>query len=750
MNRAKSAVAAWPHSDEHLQKYAHRPEFDASVRLESFTSLCSSSRIKISDDDPIDFYITAAHCLSENLSSLIFDGVSQEIDFVIHPQLDLAILTTGEQSNQPKYPLYLADLNDLIDKTVTHVGFGMSMLDSANSFQRQAFDSTIGSTRSSLLPIREDYLKLIREWKNNKDIYSTWFTSDWTKTLEDNPIGIGTPGDSGGSLLVKEKDEYKLVGAMLGSLDLDNLCQKLIGYKCGLPSWNKWTGIDLDFIENAKKKLLAKKAVYVYPSQPKVDFPTITFLLSNRNNFNQQCSLEMKEQYLIGYAFRNAELIVLVDEEALLNIPIELGHTHFICQVAWKTYIIEVAVEQAADDKGFLVKGTAFTEEKDRCVSPNLANDPMRGINEHRNGILCIAKIKPIYYSFSKLDLPLEVSLRSYLPNNDFIDANLLENKKILGYAGDNYDIIISLNGRELKTLNSKEIVRSTNSFEFHYTGNTYGLYFQREFRGFNKSYINLNVKKLSENLCYDSIETMTATIENFIPIDINPSYIIASNMMWTKIELIKGATLYDGYKKKTSCYAKKGSQIRLTIDDQFVNSLSLDKVGCYRVTYKEAGILYVIEVNIQKLSDPKEHYSVNWTLKQFDEELVPANESCKSETLGNLVEYSLTDSSKVIASDLNLNIVLDRIFQQNPLPKGCIGYGNENSIVRIFSDSGELGQFMLFAPAFPSSFEFEKNGKSYSISSKTVFEGDRWRILLDVHEIQQGWSFTTLMNWFK
>lgn len=140
-NHAKGAIAAWPYSDEHLEKYAQSPEFDASIHFGFGLSSCSGSRVKVSDDDPVDFYITAAHCIPQQPEAF-FD--KEGVNIVIHPRLDLAVFTRSERSNQPKYPLYTDNLDDLVGKTLTHVGFGKSQVKPENSFKRQAFDTTIG------------------------------------------------------------------------------------------------------------------------------------------------------------------------------------------------------------------------------------------------------------------------------------------------------------------------------------------------------------------------------------------------------------------------------------------------------------------------------------------------------------------------------------------------------------------------------------------------------------------------------
>lgn len=62
----EAAIANAPHNDSDLIAYgASVPEFKASVWINSG---CSASRVKLSEDDSYDFYITAAHCISDFLS----------------------------------------------------------------------------------------------------------------------------------------------------------------------------------------------------------------------------------------------------------------------------------------------------------------------------------------------------------------------------------------------------------------------------------------------------------------------------------------------------------------------------------------------------------------------------------------------------------------------------------------------------------------------------------------------------------
>jgi hypothetical protein len=133
---AKASFAAEPHGDEHLHKYAQNSAFDASLFLESDFGSCSASRIRISENDPIDFYITAAHCIEAEKRMLLSIlqaedaqlAVQQKgIDYIIHPKRDLAIFTDNKPSNQLKYVPYTGSLDDLVGKTVTQVAFGSSL-----------------------------------------------------------------------------------------------------------------------------------------------------------------------------------------------------------------------------------------------------------------------------------------------------------------------------------------------------------------------------------------------------------------------------------------------------------------------------------------------------------------------------------------------------------------------------------------------------------------------------------------------
>lgn len=62
----EAAIANTPHNDSDLIAYAASvPKFKASVWI-WINPGCSASRVQLREDDPYDFYITAAHCLDKS------------------------------------------------------------------------------------------------------------------------------------------------------------------------------------------------------------------------------------------------------------------------------------------------------------------------------------------------------------------------------------------------------------------------------------------------------------------------------------------------------------------------------------------------------------------------------------------------------------------------------------------------------------------------------------------------------------
>jgi len=729
---AKASFAAEPHRDEHLHKYADKPEFKASVSIKD----CSASRIKIDEKDPIDFYITAAHCVDpvfiphaiesalirtlkeiDRFSSIVsLDQIKTEeilekylkqslnsfseseitrvlgvpkaefisnivpeidlqikgqlennsaaallslmntkeerkeifqpvdTDYIKHPELDLAVFTNNKQSDEPKYSFYTGELSNLVGKSVTSVAFGSSLLNEfPYSPERQAFDTTIESTLGKAI------------------LRSIDFKPDLNKNLEDNPIGVVTEGDSGGSLLIKERNEYKLAGVAksirlitpslsfyeeipesLRSNPHNQYCfqeirkdPKVELEKACYGSFSQWTGIDLDFIKKTKKDILTKKPVYAYPLEAKDKQLTITFLVKGGlNTFDL-----LAEENFIGYFSEYAKLAIVVNGEERFAIPFQLGTTSFVYQVAGKHYPIVVTIDQTVGAKGFIVKADIHNKEKDQCRAHNLNDLAVdKNKNERSDSILSFAR--PIYYSSLQPhiapDLPLKVSLDKCLSHQNFIDTDLLKDRKdmeILGYAGDNYEVVLDLNGHEFKRFNNKELLWREINFECRYAGKNYA--------------------------------------------------------------------------------------IKIVIDQR--NERNAD----------------VIHLNIKQIEDDKTVEPVQST--------IDLNKREDSKFIQLPVRYSFTNGSEAIAQHLGLTVDImnkttDEEDGQTSLKEKFIGYGNANSIARVLLHGGKLSSFKLEKSYDSIKLpKFGKNGESYSLKTEAVlYEGICWEIVVDIQEIEK------------
>lgn len=339
------ARAVKPHTYEDLKNYGARVEFDATVQL---SYECSASRITIDQDDPFEFYITAAHCLDydytgddglgsflallssnfkkddrktetflqrffsehetdeygdqDHLLSLsndlihavssgdldnipassaeleaFFDALYEKnslphdrynlsrIKYIMHPLWveglslpdydsatgnafynestgtvhngpatlvapDLALFTLYQKPSQkPAYQLYRDNIHALVGRDLVSVGFG-ARTDIENMIQviaRQAFD-----TKISEIWFTGNYIQFISgNFTNDGDMDPSFIR------------GIVTGGDSGGSLLLKKDGLFLLAGVVAAASDARD-------YAC-------WNALDLEFIRQAKSKLLA-------------------------------------------------------------------------------------------------------------------------------------------------------------------------------------------------------------------------------------------------------------------------------------------------------------------------------------------------------------------------------------------------------------------------------------------------------------------------------------------------------------
>lgn len=751
-HHVKASFAAEPHGDEHLHKYAQNSAFDASFPIKTNgNNDCSASRIKIGEDDPVDFYLTAAHCMrggSRRLSILQEADVQslqqKEINYIRHPKQDLLIFTNYERSNQLKYNPYTGNLKDLVGKTVTQVAFGSSLLDETSQVRkRQAFDSIIESVN------------------DNNQFFSIAFMPDSNNILENNPIGITTPGDSGGSLLVKEQEEYKLIGAVHGIDFPENFTGDSTSIYNNIPEYLRsnshnrlcfrsrvvdkpcygartiWPGIDLKFIEDAKRILLSKKPVYVYQPQTEEGYPIVTFLLKDHKIVKNANIDHLKnEKNLIGYAFEDASLVVSIDRAAFCTIPLQVGNTYFTYQLAGKHYPIQVTVGQSTDGKSFIVKGIIRSQEQNRSTANNPTDSLIANSNGHYNITPSFAK--PVYLSDNiSNDLPLEISLDKCLFNGDVIDVDPIGNAEVLGYVGSNYELVISLNGQELKRFKTFELIYGETNFKCEYSGNTYKVEVSEPKQQSNGSiFLKVEAFNVLEKEFYSLAET-TSAFPNSAPVYFTRSCGIAGDVPIS----IKLSLDTAGY-------------IELFTADVLAQKWPVSE-GCHRITYKNNGIVYAVEVNIQKYDVPAEHYSVDLTVKELHRELSPAmvnnsftfnlpfktDDSCENERAGILVKY-YDRTSREIADNLKLVAILDKDFQQIFLEDHGIlgiGYGNKSSNICILLDGKELGRFGL-DPSIEqqSAIKFEKDGKSYSLDIEMSLEwldNIPFIVILDVKE---------------
>lgn len=723
---AKAAFAAEPHGDEHLHKYAQNPAFDASLPIKG----CSASRIRIDKDDPIDFYLTAAHCFHGDATTLlpILQGDVQPaaeqkgINYIISLEGDLAIFTNNILSNKPKYELYEDNLSNLVGETVTQVAFGESLLDKANDYKPQAFVTSINSVRS-------------------KRLLSIPFMPDPSRTLQDPPIGTATSADSGGSLLFKKDGEYeyKLAGIVSESIiksDYKSIYDQIPNdlksnsrnQHCAqmMSSFRRktddgscysdqaiWEGIDLGFIKDAKERFLKKQGIYIYPTETKPDRPTITFKLKNNDKTIQY--VEKKENFF-GDASKDTQLNVLINGRVAFTIPFQLGNIDFTYQSEGKLYPIQIIVEKSKDGNDFIVKGFVRSALQDQSTNNPLKNTLIADNSQH-NLQKTPSFAPPVLLVYSALkDFPLEVSLYDCLLfNESSVDTDSLENMKILGYLGSeyigryNYDLVFTLNGQKIKEIQSYRINNSKTSFEYQYAGNTYevsitsnkgnsGIY------SINRPLIKVTVVNLRNQGFYNLDETAAA-----FPEDTSIYFVSSSGMAGDAPVSVK---LSD---TSNSC-------LNLFIANKLINNIDL-KEGCQYFSHNNNGSIYAIAIDIQKFDVPKKHYSVALTVKELERDLSPTivsnhfpqPHSCQYMPTGFPVKYRMYNFH-----DLDITLVLDKT------PIGKVGkdysdhpirFGNEDSIIYVLLDGKELARFKLDTKIDQPSIEFEKDGNLYSLS---------------------------------
>lgn len=257
-------VASSPYTDKDLLEYANSEyAFRGTVWLEPH---CSASRVKITDNDQYDFYVTAAHCVEDeevrygfndevydfrrNSSQLDESDVVQfsELKCVIHEEYlssepicrdgecrnsrhqDLALCSNySKRKDLPRYKIKFVD--EFEDKAMLHgtaVGFGSRGIVQEDSLQ-------------NLVPERQASNQVFCVDKEFES-FSNFLCGAFHKNHVDNPIDVAGAlsfGDSGGSLLMKDdRGQYFLIGTTQTD--------------------GAWTGISREFLFSAYGELTNK------------------------------------------------------------------------------------------------------------------------------------------------------------------------------------------------------------------------------------------------------------------------------------------------------------------------------------------------------------------------------------------------------------------------------------------------------------------------------------------------------------
>lgn len=495
----QAAFPAYPHEMEHLKQYGQQASFGPTVQLID----CSASRIEIDPDDPVDFYITAAHC---NKFITITDDFAKREGLttqhyipnirIPHPSMDLALLVTNKKTERPRYTLYKGDLYKLIGQTVTSVGFGVDVSNPSSQFEVQAFETTLEDLDS-------------RDLNKGNIFISTPLIAHPYLSPNDPPVGAATPGDSGGSLLIKEEGIYKLVGVTkAGKMTPDR--NRITTYYKEIPdawknndqhrlcdivfrnnpsmrielcygSMSAWTAIDLNFIKNAKKDIMDAVPVYTYPEATKPGTSSIAVKMSDDFHMEDDhfdfAKNECIEQHLIliGRASQYAQIIILIDQKSAFNLPLQIGRSTFLYHNDGTDYPVEVIVEKALHENAFIVKAEIFNTTPDLPSTLEICPLLPSTIMNH-------AVKMDIHFLSQSERPPLEVTLEKCLSKNNFIHTDLLESKSdgdsIMGYVSDYYEVVFRLDGKEIKRISNQEGLRPPEvaqfAFEFNYQDNAY------------------------------------------------------------------------------------------------------------------------------------------------------------------------------------------------------------------------------------------------------------------------------------
>lgn len=273
----QGAKVAEPFEVDDLYRYGASSEFEATVQLvDASGGKCSACRVAVGENDPVDYYVTAKHCMpyfpleQEEDMGVDSNGTNlinvKDIEYVSQEFRDFAVFTTGVKTDLPRYRLEEERWDEDQSFVGVSVGYGMNRtmdLDDEHLEERQAFDV---------------------EFKKNVEGEWDSIYMPCAEKGEGGPKGLNTPGDSGGSLLVRKNGEYFLRGVVKGmrcdyeEVGFVNGLRLLMGnlswdgFKCWL-GWNDdfrcygthstWEDVDVDFVRRASKLLAKKEPLYV-------------------------------------------------------------------------------------------------------------------------------------------------------------------------------------------------------------------------------------------------------------------------------------------------------------------------------------------------------------------------------------------------------------------------------------------------------------------------------------------------------
>lgn len=375
------AIAAEPYTANDLYAFGAKDVFNPTTKIMAFPlGMCSASRVRISDDDPVDFYVTAEHCINRqcgvlldlHIEPLVYAQPAFRYDAVVFPEKDLALFTTGKKTDYPRYDLYKGED---IEKNAVSVGYG-------------------GYEIAQYLPpfFEEKQAFEVKSYKEKVEdgIFEAVFLPSMGKVDHGFPSGSLTPGDSGGSFLVKDKksgewllrgvpisgfSSFVELGRNLGEIpdsflktNKGRACQRLAGGKTAPIMFfhcyghvAQWSKVDLNFVEQAKEILLNKKTPFFWVDR-KVSMGKGQVSLELDNvRFCDELS-----ENVVGYVSHGSMFNVVVGGNVIYRAPAyKEGSYEFYRLFDGQDYLVKVDVEARKQGEGFEAKLTVVNQCQD-------------------------------------------------------------------------------------------------------------------------------------------------------------------------------------------------------------------------------------------------------------------------------------------------------------------------------------------------------------------------------------------------